>query len=68
VPAAPTYQGKRFPSLRAALEDVGGKTFEQLMAATGSRDGREIVRELEGLRGEPGFSRDKEGRYSLKSK
>jgi 2,5-furandicarboxylate decarboxylase 1 len=64
VPDAPAYQGKRFASLKAALED-GPKSFEVLMAATGSRDGREIVRELEKLGGEPGFARDKEGRYSL---
>jgi 2,5-furandicarboxylate decarboxylase 1 len=64
VPEAPSYEGKRFPSLKAALED-GPKGFQQLMAATGSRDGREIVRELEKLRTDPGFARDKEGRYSL---
>lgn len=64
VPEAPTYEGKRFPSLKAALED-GPKGFQQLMAATGSHDGREIVRELEMLRGEAGLARDKEGRYSL---
>ena len=67
VPDAPGYAGKRFPSLRAALED-GPKSFEALMVATGSRDGREIVRELDRLRAEPGFARDKEGRYSLQPK
>lgn len=64
VPEAPSYEGRRFPSLRAALED-GPKNFQDLMAACGSRDGREIVRELEKLRSEPGFARDKEGRYTL---
>jgi UbiD family decarboxylase len=67
VPEAPTYEGKRFPSLKAALED-GAKSFEQLMAAIGSRDGREIVRELEKIRGATGVVRDKEGRYSLAAK
>jgi UbiD family decarboxylase len=67
VPEAPAYAGKRFASLRAALED-GPKSFETLMAATGSRDGREIVRELDQLRGAPGFARDKDGRYSLQRK
>ena len=67
VPKPPDYVGKRFPSLRAALED-GPKSFEALMAARGSRDGREIVRELETLRTEPGFSRDKDGRYVLERK
>lgn len=64
VPEPPAYEGRRFASLRDALQD-GPKDFEQLMAATGSRDGREIVRALEELRGEPGFVRDKEGRYAL---
>jgi 2,5-furandicarboxylate decarboxylase 1 len=67
VPEPPTYEGQRFPSLRAALAH-GPKSFEQLMAAVGSRDGREIVRELEALRAEPGFGRDKEGRYALGAK
>lgn len=67
VPDAPVYEGKRFPSLKAALED-GPKGFQQLMVATGSRDGREIVRELDRLRAEPGFARDKEGRYSIRRK
>jgi UbiD family decarboxylase len=64
VPEAPVYEGKQFPSLKAALED-GPKGFQQLMTATRSHDGREIVRELETLRGDAGFARDKEGRYSL---
>ncbi|WP_309084685.1 UbiD family decarboxylase [Chelativorans sp.] len=64
TPAAPTYAGKAFPSLRAALED-GPKRFEELMAATGSRDGREIVRELDEFRGR-GLERDEQGRYFLK--
>src|SRR5690606_15669231 len=49
VPGPPDYAGQRFPSLMAALED-GPKTFEQLMAATGSRDGREIVRAFDEMR------------------
>ena len=46
-PEPPRFEGERFASLRAALGD-GPKRFEELMAALGSRDGREIVRELEG--------------------
>ncbi|MGH7032452.1 MAG: hypothetical protein ACREFL_01820, partial [Stellaceae bacterium] len=57
----------RFASLRAALED-GPKSFEALMAARGSRDGREIVRELEALRTEPDFSRDRDGCYTIQHK
>ena len=64
TPTPPTYEGARFPSLRAALED-GPKRFEALMAALGSRDGREIVRELDTLR-DKGLQRDEQGRYFLK--
>ena len=64
TPTPPTYEGAKFPSLRAALED-GPKRFESLMAALGSRDGREIVRELHTLR-DKGLERDDEGRYFLK--
>jgi 3-polyprenyl-4-hydroxybenzoate decarboxylase len=62
VPEPPRFQGKRFPSITAALDD-GPKFFEDLMSAVGSRDGREIVRELEALRAKAGFDRDAEGRY-----
>ncbi|HWL06215.1 MAG TPA: UbiD family decarboxylase [Xanthobacteraceae bacterium] len=64
TPKPPTYEGKTFPSLRAALED-GPKWFQELMAATGSRDGREIVRELDTLRPQ-GLDRDDQGKYFLK--
>jgi 2,5-furandicarboxylate decarboxylase 1 len=59
IPAAPSYEGKTFTSIAAALED-GPKYFEQLMAAVGSRDGREIVRELAGLKA----GRDAQGRWT----
>lgn len=64
VPEVPTYAGRRFASIRAALED-GPKRFEELMAAAGSRDGREIVRELERLRAATGLGRDAAGRYVI---
>lgn len=63
TPEAPKYAGKSSPSLQAALED-GPKRFEDLMAAMGSRDGREIVRELDAFRGR-GLERDEQGRYFL---
>jgi UbiD family decarboxylase len=66
VPEPPRFQGQRFPSLEAALAD-GPKLFEELMAAVGSRDGREIVRALDELR-EKGLDRDGEGRYFMPSK
>jgi UbiD family decarboxylase len=64
VPEPPRLDGRRFPSIEAALAD-GPKFFEELMGAVGSRDGREIVRELEALRGTGKLSRDHEGRYQV---
>ena len=63
TPAAPSYPGERFETLEAALRD-GPKRFEELMAALGSRDGREIVRELNEFR-DRGLERDERGRYFL---
>ena len=66
VPAPPTCQGKRYPSVEAALAD-GPKFFEELMAATASDDGREIVRTLDVLRRAGRLDRDPErGRWMLK--
>ncbi|GIH14735.1 UbiD family decarboxylase [Rugosimonospora africana] len=64
VPEPPRYEGARFASVRDALAD-GPKYFAELMAAMGSRDGREIVRELDALRAEPGLVRDGAGRHAL---
>jgi UbiD family decarboxylase len=66
VPEPPRFGGKRFPSIAAALAD-GPKFFEELMGAVGSRDGREIVRELEALRAKVALDRDADGRYQIKS-
>lgn len=62
LPAPPSYDGKRFGSVEAALAD-GPKFFQDLMAATGSRDGREIVLKLEELGKLGRVGRDKEGRW-----
>src|SRR5262249_8731306 len=67
VPEPPRYAGKRFASIATALAD-GPKFFEELMSAVGSRDGREVVRELENLRNSRGLERDGEGRYLFKEK
>ncbi len=64
VPEPPRFEGKRFASVEAALAD-GPKTFEALMAALASRDGREVVLALEALRGAGRLAREKDGRYSL---
>jgi 2,5-furandicarboxylate decarboxylase 1 len=66
VPAPPKFGGKRFGSVEAALAD-GPKFFEDLMAAVGSRDGREVVRTLGGLRDKLALDRDGEGRYFIRS-
>jgi len=63
IPQPPSYEGRRFDSVEAALRD-GPKYFVELMAARASRDGREIVRDLDALRTR--LSRDAEGRYVLK--
>jgi UbiD family decarboxylase len=64
VPTPPAYRGARFDSLDAALED-GPKRFSELMAATGTRDGREVVRWLEDTAQRRAIARDEEGRYVL---
>jgi 2,5-furandicarboxylate decarboxylase 1 len=66
VPEPPRFAGQRFPSVEAALAH-GPKFFEDLMAAVGSRDGREVVLALDALR-QKGLDRDGEGRYLMKSK
>src|SRR5215831_9769936 len=65
IPQPPRFEGKRFDSVEAALRD-GPKFFEQLMAAVGSDDGREIVPILEDLQRQGRLKRGPaEGRYSL---
>jgi UbiD family decarboxylase len=65
IPQPPRFEGKRFDSVEAALRD-GPKFFENLMAAMGSDDGREIVLALEQLQQQGRLKRDPaEGRYSL---
>jgi 2,5-furandicarboxylate decarboxylase 1 len=65
IPQPPRFEGRRFESLEAALRD-GPKYFEQLMAALGSDDGREIVLALEQLERQGRLEREPdEGRYRL---
>jgi UbiD family decarboxylase len=66
VPEPPRFAGERFPSVAAALAH-GPKYFEDLMAAVGSRDGREVVLALEPLYAAGRLDRDADGRYLLKS-
>jgi UbiD family decarboxylase len=62
IPEPPRFGGARFASVEAALAD-GPKYFEELMAAVGSRDGREIVLALDAIRGR--LDRDERGRYVM---
>jgi 2,5-furandicarboxylate decarboxylase 1 len=65
IPEPPRYQGARFASVEAALRE-GPKFFENLMAALGSEDGREIVLALDDLDRQGRLKRDPaEGRYAL---
>ena len=64
TPEIPTYGERRFASVRAALED-GPKRFEQLIAAIATRDGRDVVRDLEAVRATHALDRDELGRYVL---
>ena len=54
-------------SVAAALA-TGPASFLELMAALGSRDGREIVRELDALYAEKRLGRLDDGRYVMKTK
>jgi UbiD family decarboxylase len=65
LPEPPRFEGTRFASVEAALAD-GPKTFESLMTALASRDGREVVLALEKLRDAGRLVREKDGRYALK--
>ena len=55
----------RFQTVRQALES-GPMHFAKLMSALGSRDGREIVREIETLRDAGHLDRNSDGEYYLK--
>ena len=65
IPAPPELEGARFPTIEKALED-GPKTFEQLMAAVGSRDGRDVAVALAEFREAGRIRRLEEGEYALK--
>ena len=64
VPEAPTLRSAPKQSVRHALE-AGPKTFRELMEAAGSRDGRDVLIELDAVRKETGLERTDDGRYQL---
>jgi hypothetical protein len=46
----------------------GPASFQEMMAALGSRDGRDVVRELDKLYGQDRLGRREDGRYVLDGK
>jgi 2,5-furandicarboxylate decarboxylase 1 len=65
IPEAPKIStARRRSSVEEALSE-GAQTFEELMNALGSRDGREIVRALGELRQAGRLGRDEIGRWTL---
>ncbi len=66
IPEPPRFEGERFASLETALAQ-GPKTFEQLMTALDSRDGREIVRQIEDLNARRPIERRDDGRLGFAS-
>jgi UbiD family decarboxylase len=65
IPEPPRFEGRRFASVVAALED-GPKSFEELMTAVATDDGRDVVLSLGALRRDQALQQNTEdGRYSL---
>ncbi len=62
VPTPPVLKDRRNQTVEAALED-GPKYFRELMEWTGSDDGREIIRVLEGFYADGSLGRLGDGRY-----
>jgi UbiD family decarboxylase len=69
-PVVPKENGKGGNGRRAVADVLAEKpaSFLELMIAVGSRDGREIVRELDALYAADRLTRNESGRYVLKSK
>jgi UbiD family decarboxylase len=65
VPEAPKLAAGPRQTVRAALES-GPKSYRELMEATGSRDGRDVVIALDAVRQELGLDRTKDGKYQIK--
>ena len=64
VPLPPQLGPSRKMTVLEALEQ-GPQSFRDLMEATGSRDGREVVRALDAVRKERGLARAPDGRHCL---
>ena len=57
--------GDKWSVLIVGILEDGPKRFVDLMAATGTRDGREVVRWLEDVAAMRALMRDGEGRYAF---
>jgi UbiD family decarboxylase len=66
VPEAPKLRPAAKQTVHQALE-AGPKNFRELMEAAGSRDGREVLIELDAVRKSVGLDRGPDGRYRLAS-
>jgi UbiD family decarboxylase len=64
VPEAPKITAQPKASVRQALE-AGPQSFRELMEAAGSRDGRDVLIELDAVRKDLGLERAADGRYQL---
>jgi hypothetical protein len=69
-PVMPKANGSTNGSKKSVADTLaaGPASFLQLMAAAGSRDGREIVRELDGLYSADKLTRNEAGLYVLKGR
>lgn len=67
VPAPPVLGATRGMSVLDALREKP-QSFRDLMEATGSRDGREVLLALDAVRSEHGLERTPDGRYRIASK
>jgi hypothetical protein len=70
IPMAPTMPKANSHGKKSVAETLaaGPASFLELMIAAGSRDGRELVRELDALYSADKLTRHESGRYMLKSK
>ena len=64
VPEPPRLGTPRNQTVRQALED-GPRSFRDLMEATGSRDGRDVIVALDAVRHESGLERLPDGKYKI---
>ena len=66
VATAPKIKSsKRFKSAREAISEGGAMFLSDIIAAVGSKDGREVIMELDEIRQDGKLMRDKDGRYLI---